>query len=272
MGAYLMEADQMVSVEKAVRVNCAAYADPYSFEKSPDIPLYFPVVIAAAQQMNMSGPELVKSMILIEEIRYKISQAINYDPFINDMISGGIACVVTYGTLMGASPSQIEKAQGMLISLLPLKELKTVIPSYHIAEVSILCVIRSMLGNNGPEDVFRKSFLAELPFDLEFSVTGTDFYMNNLSYRLGIYDNLYGTAIQALFTVIRRDVAIIDMFDSIESIEISVSDTVFQMVSESSKNNESDPLKSLKFIISILFDRCLDNKDKIKAYKSIEQI
>ena len=52
MGAYLMEADQMVSVEKAVRVNCAAYADPYSFEKSPDIPLYFPVVIAAAQPKN----------------------------------------------------------------------------------------------------------------------------------------------------------------------------------------------------------------------------
>ena len=283
IGAYLMGSREKVSAEKAVAVNCAAVDEFYIKSLDSDsleIPKYFPIVIAAGQQRSLNGPTVLKGMLLIEEIRGKLKSVINFDPFLNEMIHGGLASVITYGTLMGASEEQLENAQGMLIHSLPLKELNTPISISKIAEISIMCVVRSMLDIKGPKDVFNSTFLQNFPIELELPLTGKNFFINQFNFKLGIYDFIYSTAIEAILSIIRREPSLLQNMSSIENIELTLSTKVYNKIQEfqSLIKTEKDlnifynAFHSLPFTIGIVLSKCFEFRNNVKITKSIEQI
>lgn len=77
---------------------------------------------------------------------------------------GAIASIVTYGTLLNATPAQIESAVGMFVAhYIPFRAIragKQISDSKGASaalstEAAIMCMKRSMQGFLGPRDIFN---------------------------------------------------------------------------------------------------------------------
>jgi 2-methylcitrate dehydratase PrpD len=272
-GCNVMGSNLQVFPEKAVMVNCYAIEEFYENDITNSyVPNYFPVVIAAFHQKGLDGTRILNSMVLIEEIRSRLRDVINISQDINEAIHGGIACTVVYGCLIGATPKQIEYAQGMVIESLSANQPDKNKPS-DIAAASVLSVAKAMAGITGLKDLFRTSFLAEKPFDLNLSFTGEDFAINSLTFRIGMYELSFATAIEALLSTIRKDKSVLKNISQVNSIEITVSDYVYSLHQASSKiHTFFDAFTSLSYVISTVYRKCLDLTNTLLDIKSTENI
>ena len=71
-------------------------------------------MIAACQKKNLDGKTAATAMILLDEVRGRLAEVFSLKTFkIDHVVHGAIASAAVYGTLLGATPEQIESAIGM---------------------------------------------------------------------------------------------------------------------------------------------------------------
>lgn len=169
-----------VHTEKAIVANCSAVREWDSngtvFGYDPNTPGhdagefghndFYPVVIAAAHSNpKYNGHDVLKGMILVDEIRGRLAEVFSLKTYkIDHVVHGAIAAAVTYGAMLGASVDQIESAIGMVVAhYIPWRAIragKQLSDSKGASaaistEVAILSVHRAMKGFLGPKDIFR---------------------------------------------------------------------------------------------------------------------
>ena len=75
---------------------------------------FYPVVVAACQKRGLDGRTAATAMILLDEVRGRLAEVFSLKTFkIDHVVHGAIASAAVYGTLLGATPEQIESAIGM---------------------------------------------------------------------------------------------------------------------------------------------------------------
>jgi 2-methylcitrate dehydratase len=104
-------------------------------------------------------------MILLDEIRGRLAEVFSLKSYkIDHVVHGAIASAVVYGTLLEATPLEIEHAVGMVVAhYIPWRAIragKQLSDSKGASaalstEVAILSVHRAMNGFIGPKDIFR---------------------------------------------------------------------------------------------------------------------
>ena len=121
----------------------------------------------------------------------------------------------------GASAEQIESAIGMVVAhFIPWRAIragKQLSDSKGASaaistEVAITSMRRSMAGFLGPKDIFRnpesmfrqfESTNGDSPFDLRLSLSGDDFAVMGMHFKLGLYEHQSAGALQGLVDLLR---------------------------------------------------------------------
>ena len=220
---------------------------------------FYPVSIAAAQENDAINGELaLKSMLLSDEIRGRLAEVFSLKSYkIDHVVHGAIASAVTYGTLMGASFSQIESAIGMAVAhYIPWRAIragKQLSDSKGASaaistEAAILAMKRSMMGFIGPKDIFRNPEAIfryfepvegdQSPFDLILGMDGSDFSVNGMHFKLGLYEHQSAGAIEGILRLIYENRFIQPGdFDVIDKIKIVAYEPAFGIIGDPAKRN-----------------------------------
>lgn len=192
---------------------------------------FYPVVIAACQQKNLDGATALKAMVLLDEIRGRLAEVFSLKTYkIDHVVHGAIGSAATYGALMGATAEQIESAIGMMVAhYIPWRAIragKQLSDSKGASaaistEAAILCVKRAMNGFVGPKDIFRNPEAifrffepttegaerwkeqGDSPFDLVLSLSGDDFAVMGMHFKLGLYEHQSAGALQGAIDLIQ---------------------------------------------------------------------
>lgn len=139
----MIGSNKYTNIEKAVAANVSATHDlnsnGFSLGFANDDPTrtslgeisnnsFYPVVIAAAHvNSKIDGMKALKAMILLDEIRGRLNESIDIKEFhIDNDLFGGIASTIVYGTLLNATPEQINQAVNLLLgNYTPWRAIKT---------------------------------------------------------------------------------------------------------------------------------------------------
>lgn len=177
---------------------------------------YYSAVIAACHNNpNYDGEDALKGMILLDEIRGRLSEAFNLKEHkIDHVLYGAIATACTYGAMVDASPEMIESAIGMIVThFVPWRSNRACLQlsdskgasSALASEMAIQSIHRAMAGFQGPKDIFSNECALFMkfdpqtskrsPFDLHLTTQGRDFAVMNMHFKLGCYDNCAAGAI-----------------------------------------------------------------------------
>lgn len=222
---------------------------------------FYPVVVGAAQQnTGITGENLAKGMILLDEIRGRLCEAYslkkcNIDPVLN----GAIASAITYGALNGATPEHIENAIGIMIAHhLPyrmIRDSKQLTDSRSASaamttESAISAIKRAMNGFSGPRDVFRNprsifgglgATESESPFDLMLMKEGSNFSIMSHHFKLGLYVYHAAGAIEGVIKLLKENQFIEhNNPDCIESIKILGYQAAVDVIGGDSKKNPTN--------------------------------
>lgn len=203
---------------------------------------FYGVSIAAAHENDqISGSLALKSMLLSDEIRGRLAEVFSLKSYrIDHVVHGAIASAITYGTLMGASFEQIESAVGMTVAhYIPFRAIragKQLSDSKGASaaistEAAIMSMRRSMMGFVGPKDIFRnpEAIFREnepvegdrSPFDLMLGMDGSDFSVNGMHFKLGLYEHQSAGAIGGILNLILETKFLkFGDFEQIENINI----------------------------------------------------
>lgn len=180
---------------------------------------YPAVIIAANQNISISGDKAVKALILLDEIKGRLLEASVLSSPIDPVLYGALASAITYGALVGATAEQIESAVGIItthhVPYTPYlgKRLTDSIKSSAAitTESAIIAVKRAMGGFVGPTDVFRKvpalfggpeSTEKESAFDLVLTKEGPDFAIMKNHFRIGLYAQHTAGAIEGILRIL----------------------------------------------------------------------
>ena len=191
---------------------------------------FYPVVIAACQQRGLDGATALRGMVLVDEIRGRLAEVFSLKTYkIDHVVHGAIGSAATYGALMGASAKQIESAIGMMVAhYIPWRAIragKQLSDSKGASagistEAAILCMKRAMNGFVGPKDIFRNpeaifrffepttegserwKEAGDSPFDLVLSMSGDDFAVMGMHFKLGLYEHQSAGALQGLIDLL----------------------------------------------------------------------
>lgn len=185
---------------------------------------FYPVVIAAAQQTNnIKGAQILKAMVLIDEIRGRLCESFSLKTYkIDHVVHGAIASAAVYGALLGATPEQIESAIGMYCAhYIPFRAIRA---GHQLsdskgasaavsAEAAILCMERAMRGFVGPKDIFRnpeaifrinEKTSGDSPFDICLGYDGNDFAVMGMHFKLGLYEHQSAGAIEGVMKLLHQ--------------------------------------------------------------------
>lgn len=191
---------------------------------------FYPVVIAACQQRGLDGATALRGMVLVDEIRGRLAEVFSLKTYkIDHVVHGAIGSAATYGALMGATAEQIESAIGMMVAhYIPWRAIragKQLSDSKGASagistEAAILCMKRAMKGFVGPKDIFRNpeaifrffepttegserwKEAGDSPFDLVLSMSGDDFAVMGMHFKLGLYEHQSAGALQGLIDLL----------------------------------------------------------------------
>jgi len=191
---------------------------------------FYPAVIAACQQANLDGATALRAMVCLDEIRGRLAEVFSLKSYkIDHVVHGAIGSAAVYGALMGATAEQIESAIGMFVAhYIPWRAIragKQLSDSKGASaaistEASILCMRRSMSGFMGPRDVFRNpeaifrffepttqgaerwKEAGDSPIELELSMSGEDFAVMGMHFKLGLYEHQSAGALQGLIDLL----------------------------------------------------------------------
>ena len=194
--------NDLVPIEKAILANSSAVREwdsngtvfGYAKDKSRQAGEFghndfYPVVVAASHiNSKINGALALKAMTLQDEIRGRLCEVFSLKSYkIDHVVHGAIASICVYGSLVGASPEQMEHAIGMLVAhYIPWRAIRAGkqlsdskgASAAITTEAAIMCVKRAMRGFVGPKDIFRnpeaifryfENTKGDSPFDITVS-------------------------------------------------------------------------------------------------------
>jgi 2-methylcitrate dehydratase len=267
-GATVFGSTVRVKAEKAIVANCAAVrewdSNGTNFGYRPELGHtagefghndFYPVVIAACQEMRLDGATALRAMVLLDEIRGRLAEVFSLKSYkIDHVVHGAIASAAVYGALIDASAEQIESAIGMFVAhFIPWRAIRAGkqlsdskgASAALSAEAAVLCMKRSMNGFIGPKDIFRnpesmfRQFVhtaGDSPFDLVLSHSGDDFAVMGMHFKLGLYEHQSAGALQGLINLIERHPELAEP-GRISKIVIKAYEPAFGIIGDPAKRN-----------------------------------
>lgn len=226
-------------------------------------------------------------MLLLDEIRGRLCEVFSLNKCkIDHVMHGAIASAVVYGALMGATPTQIEHAVGMVVShYVPwrairagqqLSDSKGASAAFS-AEVAVTSVHRAMLGYVGPKDIFRnpdalfrrfQPTSGNSPFDLTLTSSGSDFAVMNMHFKLGVYEHQSAGAINGVINILGEHfddlVAADNDIDNISKIKITSYEPAFSIIGDPAKLNPTTRQSadhSMVYIIASILRKAFHKKE-----------
>ena len=246
---------------------------------------FYPVILAAAHQNpEITGKVALKAMVLLDEIRGRLAESFSLKSYqIDHVVHGAIASVVTYGTLLNATPEQIESAIGMFVAhYIPFRAIRA---GHQLSdskgasaslstEVAIMSLKRAMMGFVGPKDIFRNPLAIfrlfpgiktdETSFDLELGNEGNDFAVMGMHFKLGLYEHQSAGAIQGILDLILENEVISKGFESINKIIITTYQPAFGIIGDVAKRDphtRQSADHSMVYIIATLLRKAFEEKE-----------
>ena len=267
-GATVFGSSVKVKAEKAVVANSSAVrewdSNGTNFGYNPALGHtagefghndFYPVVIAACQQRHLDGATALNAMVLLDEIRGRLSEVFSLKTYkIDHVVHGAIASAATYGALMGATAEQIESAIGMFVAhYIPWRAIragKQLSDSKGASaaistEVAILSMKRALAGFIGPKDIFRnpealfrqfEKTSGDSPFDLVLSHSGDDFSVMGMHFKLGLYEHQSAGALQGLIDLVYANPQLLEP-DAIRRIVIKAYEPAFGIIGDPAKRD-----------------------------------
>jgi 2-methylcitrate dehydratase len=296
---------EWVSVEKAIAANCSAVREWDSngtvFGYNKEIKGhqagefghndFYPVAIAAAHtNKDLSGKEVLKGMLLVDEIRGRLAEVFSLKTYkIDHVVHGAIASAVAYGTMVGATSEQIESAIGMTVAhYIPWRAIragKQLSDSKGASaalstEVAIMSVRRAMMGFIGPKDIFRnpeaiwrffEKTNGDAPFDLAVCHEGSKFAVMDMHFKLGLYEHQSAGALEGILKLIQENSEICSSsnpVDNIKDIVITAYEPAYGIIGDPAKKDPKTRQSadhSMVFIVSRLLKKAMNLGSKISS-------
>lgn len=241
---------------------------------------FYPVAIAAAQLAGRDGAFALRGMVAIDEIRGRLAEVFSLKTWkIDHVVHGAIASAAVYGAMLGASASQIESAIGMFVAhAIPWRAIragKQLSDSKGASaaistEFAILCMQRSMRGFLGPRDIFRnpesmfRQFVkttGDSPFDLVLSMSGDDFAVMGMHFKLGLYEHQSAGALQGVIDLCRAHPEIVRDPSTISRITIVAYEPAFGIIGDPAKRDPKTRQSadhSMVYIVSTLLRKAIE--------------
>jgi 2-methylcitrate dehydratase len=220
-------------------------------------------------------------MAMLDEIRGRLAEVFalkNYK--IDHVVHGAIASAATFGAVLGATPAQIESAIGMVVAhYIPFRAIrhgKQLSDSKGAsaalsAEVAVLSMKRAMRGFVGPADIFRNpaaifclfekpAKVDTSPFDLHLALSGDDFAVMGMHFKLGLYEHQSAGAIQGLIDLLVREPELLANEEAIKSIRISIYEPAFSIIGDPAKRDprtRQSADHSMVYIIATILRKAL---------------
>jgi 2-methylcitrate dehydratase len=295
--------DRWVSVEKAVVANSSAVREWDSngtvFGYNKDIPGhqagefghndFYPVAVAAAHtNKNLTGKEVLKGMLLTDEIRGRLAEVFSLKSYkIDHVVHGAIASAVAYGAMVGANEEQIESAVGMTVAhYIPWRAIragKQLSDSKGASaalstEVAIMSVRRAMMGFIGPKDIFRnpeaifryfQKTQGEAPFDIALSHDGSKFAVMDMHFKLGLYEHQSAGALEGIIKLLQENPELYkNGVQNIKDIVITAYEPAFGIIGDPAKKDPKTRQSadhSMVFIVSRLLKKAIDLGPKLDS-------
>ena len=243
---------------------------------------FYPVAVAAAQLAGLDGRQLLVAMTVLDEIRGRLAEVFALKNHkIDHVLHGAIASAAVYGAVLGATVDQIESALGLVVAhYVPFRAIRA---GHQLsdskgasaaisAEVAVLSMRRAKRGFVGPADIFRNPQAVfclfesparpeESPFDLAFATSGDDFAVMGMHFKLGLYEHQSAGAIQAIIDLIAANPAILDDFDQLQSVRITIYEPAFSIIGDPAKRDprtRQSADHSMVYIIATLLRKAFD--------------
>lgn len=314
-GASVFGSNERLKSEKAILANAAAVrewdSNGTNFGFNPQLGHtagefghndFYPVAVAACQELGLDGRIALLAMICHDEIRGRLAEVFSLKTYkIDHVVHGAIASAAVYGALHAlqgeATPEQIESAIGMTVAhYIPWRAIragKQLSDSKGASaaistEVAVLSMKRSMRGFIGPRDIFRNpeavfrffepttegdkrwTELAPSPFDLVLAHAGDDFAVMGMHFKLGLYEHQSAGAIQGLIDLIARSPALLEKADgsTIGTIAISAYEPAFGIIGNPAKmdpRTRQSADHSMAYIIATLLRKALETGSNLNT-------
>eukprot|EP00920_Eleutheroschizon_duboscqi_P036215 GHVT01087533.1.p1 GENE.GHVT01087533.1~~GHVT01087533.1.p1 ORF type:complete len:587 (-),score=59.76 GHVT01087533.1:1707-3467(-) len=271
-GACVFASSVRCFPEKAIVANCAAVREWDSngtvFGYNANRPThqagefghndFYPVVVAAAQvNQTIDGKKALTAMIVLDEIRGRLAEVFSLKTHkIDHVVHGAIASAAVYGALLGATEEQIEAAIGMTVAhYIPYRAIragKQLSDSKGASaalstEVAIISMQRAMRGFMGPRDIFRnpeaifcwhtKQTDGDSPFDLILSYSGSDFAVQGMHFKLGLYEHQSAGMIESLIRLLCEHPELYRQPDNIREVSIVSYEPAFSIIGDPAKRD-----------------------------------
>ena len=270
-GAFCFASSLAVQPEKAVLANsCAAReldSNGTNFGYNPRTGYirgefghndFYPVVIAAAGIAGWDGAKTLNAMLCLDEIRGRLAECFGLkDHKIDHVVHGAIASAAVYGAILGATEDQIESGIGLVLAhYIPFRAIRA---GHQLSdskgasaaissEVAVLAMRRAMRGFLGPRDIFRNPQAIfclfeppgapeRSPFDLELAISGDDFAIMGMHFKLGLYEHQSAGAIHGLIALLAEHPALVENPDGIEKIRITIYEPAFGIIGDPAKRD-----------------------------------
>ena len=251
---------------------------------------FYPVVVAAAHtEKNITGKDVLRGMILLDEIRGRLAEVFSLKTYkIDHVVHGAIASAVTYGAMIGATTEQIESAIGMVVAhYIPWRAIragKQLSDSKGASaaistEVAITSVRRAMAGFIGPKDIFRnpesifrffEKTNGDSPFDIAVSEEGSKFAVMDMHFKLGLYEHQSAGALEGVIRLIQENPKLLedDTIKNIRDIVITAYEPAYGIIGDPAKRNPKTRQSadhSMVFIVSRLLRKAIKNSNVVKS-------
>lgn len=296
-GATCFGSPTRVRPEKAVLANCAAVreldANGTNFGYNPRTGNargefghndFYPVAIAAAQLAGWDGRQTLRAMICLDEIRGRLAEVFSLkDHKIDHVVHGAIASAAVYGAVLGATPSEIESAIGLVLAhYIPFRAIRAGqqlsdskgASAAFSAEMAVVSIERAMRGFRGPVDIFRNpqaifclfeppAAAGQSPFDLELATHGADFAVMGMHFKLGLYEHQSAGAIQGLMDVLAANPAVLKDMSRLQRVGIQIYEPAFSIIADPAKRdpqNRQSADHSMSYIIATLLRKAFQAK------------
>jgi len=296
-GASCFGSSVRVAAEKAIVANCAAVRELDANGTNFGFNLrtgqtrgefghndFYPVVMAAAQQVPLNGHQALRAMLCLDEIRGRLAEAFALKNHkIDHVVHGAIASAAVYGAILGATAEQIESAIGMLLAhYVPFRAIRA---GHQLSdskgasaaistEMAAMCVHRSVRGFVGPADIFRNPQALfclferplrphESPFDLTFAMSGDDFAITGMHFKLGLYEHQSAGAIQGLVDLLGRHPDAMHDLEQLERVRIVIYEPAYSIIGDPAKRDprtRQSADHSMVYIVATLLRKATELK------------
>jgi 2-methylcitrate dehydratase len=293
-GAYCYGSTRAVHPEKAVLANCSAVrewdANGTNFGYAPERGAmagefghndFYPVALAAVQMVGGDGHLLRSAMLCLDEIRGRLAEVFALRRYaIDHVVHGAIASAAVYGAVLGAGIDQIESAIGLVVAhAIPFRAIRAGhqlsdskgASAAIAAEASVAAVHRAVRGFVGPADIFRNpqaifcyfqppSRPDASPFDLSLAVSGDQFAVMDMHFKLGLYEHQSAGAVHGLLELLAGHPELLDKPHWPDRLEVSIYQPAFGIIGDPAKRDprtRQSADHSLFFILASLLHKAL---------------